>query len=276
MATLLSAILAAGGPLTTSALAGTSAPPSIPACTYTSDAGHLNPFCTTGQTTSVTVGATSSVNYTFGHQGDGSNMTVTVHLSPIQPGYASLVGVNVFDADHPVGNGQPAETATTLSNQIESNPNAMQFNYSANRNGLVTLQFFNFSPNDVTFNVDQSGLVLSGNGLTSPVTLQLVEVPGVAAPSNGCFFSLGMSLYVGRMDSPGGRLMAPVVGQCTGNEYSDPATGNVYQHTVGGTLVWNKGANRVDFNDGTSTWYGCYGGIVLHPDGMPFSCSGQP
>ncbi len=70
--------------------------------------------------------------------------------------------------------------------------------------------------------------------------------------------------------------MAPLVGSCTSLEVNDPATGNVYQHTVGGTLTWSKGVNRVDFNDGKSTWYGCFGGIMRNPTGLPFACPGQP
>lgn len=163
------------------------APASIPSCLFTSDSTHSLPFCSTGQTSNVVVASNGVVTYQFNYPGDNSNITFWASVSPIDPIVAPNIGVNIFDTNTTPASGTPVETATTLSNQANSDPKQMQFNYSSATNGPVTLQFFNGSPNAVTFAMNDSGLVVNtGNGATTtPVTLQLVSgaTPGAAVPA---------------------------------------------------------------------------------------------
>jgi hypothetical protein len=52
-----------------------------------------------------------------------------------------------------------------------------------------------------------------------------------------------------------------VIGECTENERSDPATGDTLQRTSRGLLVWRKADGLVAFTDGHRTW-------VRGPDGL--------
>ncbi|MGH2520188.1 MAG: hypothetical protein ACRDF8_10320, partial [Chloroflexota bacterium] len=169
------------------------------------------------------------------------------------------------DTDRPLGNGIPLETADLPDNGLGGAPNVMQFNYSSGRNGPVVLKFYNYSPADVTFSLDDSGLQLS-NGTVVPLLLALGST-GTATQVAGvdCAYALGMSLFVARTDDPTGQPMFQVTGPCAGGEFSDMATGNVQQKTANGWLQWVKAANRVDYDDGTSVWYGCQNGIVEVP-----------
>ncbi|HLY63982.1 MAG TPA: hypothetical protein VKU60_00490 [Chloroflexota bacterium] len=163
-----------GQPATTPKSAS-GAPATIQSCQYTSDNTHPLPFCSTGQTTAVTVPSNGSVTYQFNYPGDNSNITVTAMISPVDPSSATAVGFNVFDTATKATPPVPVEVATIASNQISGDPHSMQFNYSSGITGPVTLQLFNYESTAATFNISDSGLVLNtgSGGVTSPVTLQL-------------------------------------------------------------------------------------------------------
>jgi hypothetical protein len=150
-------------------------PATIPSCQYTSDSTHSYPFCSTGQTTAVTLASNATVTYKFNYPGDNSNITFTATISPVDPTAAGAVGFNVFDTASKATPPIPVEVATIASNQLNSDPHSMQFNYSSGNAGPVMLQLFNYTANPVTFNISDSGLVLNtGSGsATTPVTLQV-------------------------------------------------------------------------------------------------------
>jgi hypothetical protein len=174
------ALLTAG----TAALAQT-APATIPSCQYTTDSTHALPFCSTGQVSNVVVASNSTVSYKFNYPGDSSTITFTATANPIDPSVASAIGVNVYDTASAATPPVPVEIATTLSNQANSDPHQMQFNYSSGTSGPVTLQLFNYSPNPVTFALNDSGLVASSSAgsVTTPVTLELASGAAPAAPA---------------------------------------------------------------------------------------------
>ncbi|MGI9147747.1 MAG: hypothetical protein ACR2IK_14545, partial [Chloroflexota bacterium] len=68
---------------------------------------------------------------------------------------------------------------------VSSDAHSLQFNYSSGTPGPVTLQLFNYTPNTVTFNLSDSGMVstTSAGSVTTPLTLQLGSAPAPAAPS---------------------------------------------------------------------------------------------
>lgn len=155
-------------------------PATIASCQYTSDNTHPLAFCSTGQTANISVPANASVSYKFDYPGDNSNLTVWASVNPMDPLTASAVGVNVFDNAKPATPPVPVETVTTQTNQANSDPHQMQFNYSAGPAGPVTLQFFNGTSNSVTFSMNDSGLVTnsSSGSVTNPVVLYLLSAPG--------------------------------------------------------------------------------------------------
>ncbi len=55
--------------------------------------------------------------------------------------------------------------------------------------------------------------------------------------------------------------MSAVVGTALENEHPEPATGDIYQRTTGGMLVWRKSTNLAYFTDGFVTW-------VIGPNGL--------
>lgn len=55
-------------------------------------------------------------------------------------------------------------------------------------------------------------------------------------------------------------MIPSVVGDCVGNEFSDPATGDALQLTTNGLLHWRRGDGAILFTDGYRTWiFGLYG-----------------
>ncbi|HLG72007.1 MAG TPA: hypothetical protein VK009_16435 [Chloroflexota bacterium] len=167
--------------------APTGSPPgSIPSCQFTSDNTHPLPYCSTGQTSSIPVASQQIVTYSFNYPGDNSNITFWASVDPINPTVASAIGVNVFDTTSKATPPPPVEIVTTLSNQANRDPHQMQWNYSSGTSGPVTLQFFNYSPNTVTFTMNDSGMVLNSGSTTttSPLTLTLGSTPS-ANPAPG-------------------------------------------------------------------------------------------
>jgi hypothetical protein len=165
--------------------AGT-APAAIPSCQYTTDTTHSFPFCSTGQMADVTVSPNSAVSYQFTYPGNNSNITVTAQLPGVDPTTATAVGFNVFDSTVQSSN-PPAhvETATIQSNQLNSDPHSLQFNYSSGTAGPVTLQLFNYTPKSTVISLNDSGLVIGASNTApavTPVTLQLVSG---ATPTTG-------------------------------------------------------------------------------------------
>ena len=55
-------------------------------------------------------------------------------------------------------------------------------------------------------------------------------------------------------------IIPSIVGECIGNEFSDPATGDALQLTTNGLLHWRRGDGAILFTDGYRTWvFGLYG-----------------
>jgi hypothetical protein len=155
--------------------ASSGAPASIPSCQYTSDTTHSFSFCGTGQTTNVTVASNAAVTYTFNYPGDNSNITFTSGITPVDSTATNAVGFNVYDTTTNAKPPTPVEVATIASNELNSDPHMLQFNYSSGTPGPVTVQLFNYTPNTVTFSLNDSGFVSSASAgnVTTPTTLTL-------------------------------------------------------------------------------------------------------
>ncbi|MFI5267753.1 MAG: hypothetical protein ACHQ7M_10295, partial [Chloroflexota bacterium] len=147
----------------------------IPSCQYITDNTHSYAYCGTGQTASIPLASNATTSYTFNYPGDNSNITFTAMLSPVDSTTTSATGFNVYDNTSKAVPPPPVEIATIASNELNSDPHSLQFNYSSGTLGPVTLQLFNYTPNTVTFNLNDSGLVASSGAgsTTTPVTLQL-------------------------------------------------------------------------------------------------------
>ena len=79
----------------------------------------------------------------------------------------------------------------------------------------------------------------------------------IAVSSLACTTPAEAQQYVGCSFSGGFQMMASyiptVVGSCT--DYpTATATGDVWQHTTRGLLVWTKSIGSVAFTDGAYTW----------------------
>ncbi|HLY64003.1 MAG TPA: hypothetical protein VKU60_00595, partial [Chloroflexota bacterium] len=213
--------LAAGSPALaqTASPAQTSgtAPATIASCQYTSDTVHSYSYCSTGQSATITVPPSGNVVYTFNYPGDNSNITFTASVTPIDPTTASAIGVNVFDNTKPSTPPTPAEIVTIQTNELNSDPHMMQFNYSSGTAGPVTLQLFNYSSGTVTFSLNDSGLVFqTGSGAAvTPVTLQL-KSGATSAPAGSAPVSPGAS---------------PAPGQPTAQASGDPSSIQSCQYT---------------------------------------------
>ena len=165
----------------TPALAQTTAtdPATIQSCQYTTDSTHSYPFCITGQATPITVPSNGAVNYQFSYPGNNSDITFTAQLPDVNPTNATAIGFNVFDTTQQSSNPPaPVETATVLTDQLNSDPHSVQFNYSSGTAGPVTVQLFNYTPQATTVSLNDSGLTL-GSANQAPsvtaVTLQLIS-----------------------------------------------------------------------------------------------------
>ena len=77
--------------------------------------------------------------------------------------------------------------------------------------------------------------------------LLICAVPAAAAPfAAECTFKLGFKdLH---------DLIPEIVGDCLGDERFEQRTGNAFQPTSGGLLVWRKADNWTAFTDGAMTW----------------------
>jgi hypothetical protein len=58
-----------------------------------------------------------------------------------------------------------------------------------------------------------------------------------------------------------------VVGDCIENEWHDDKTGNTYQRTARGMLVWRKADGVTSFTDGRRTWIDTAQGVLAPRDG---------
>jgi hypothetical protein len=171
------AVGALAAPATFVAAAG--APATIQSCQYTTDNMHSYPFCSTGQTADVPVPSNAITTYTFAYPGDNSNITFTATLTPIDPTTVNGAGFTVFDTNSKATPPPPVEVVTISSNELNRDPHALQFNYSSGTPGPVTIQLFNYTPNTVTFSLNDSGFVSnsSSGSVTTPVTMQLGSAP---------------------------------------------------------------------------------------------------
>ena len=102
-----------------------------------------------GQSTSVSLApATTSCNgaqlFTLNYPGDNTNVTIDAQLSGsgLNPINSAAVGFNVWDSTNTVA---PIETANLLTNQKNSMPGMLEFNYSSGTAGLVTIELFNWA-----------------------------------------------------------------------------------------------------------------------------------
>ena len=166
---------APAAPAVPAAKPSTGTPATIASCQYTTDTTHSFPFCSTGQTTSVTVASNANVTYKFSYPGDNSNITFTSNITPVDSTATAAVGFNVFDTTTNNKPPTPVEVATIASNELNSDPHMLQFNYSSGTLGQVTVQLFNYTPNTVTFSLSDSGFIAnaSAGSVTTPVTLTL-------------------------------------------------------------------------------------------------------
>jgi hypothetical protein len=81
--------------------------------------------------------------------------------------------------------------------------------------------------------------------------LVLITLLGVAwAPAaprqDECTFTLGFATLHD--------LIPDVVGDCVGEEWHDPTSGDALQYTTKGLLVWRKADNWTAFTNGFYTW----------------------
>src|SRR5581483_5052764 len=136
--------------------------------------------------------------------------------------------------------------ATVIASQLQGHTHTVQVPYTSGKDGLVTLQFWNYSTSTVTFMVDQSGLrypAIQGSGTDHtyvPIVMQLsgaqstaplANTPPAAPVASACEFLLGFQVLHDM--SPGD------IGDCLGNQVTMP-NGDAQQHTTKGLLVWRK------------------------------------
>lgn len=83
-----------------------------------------------------------------------------------------------------------------------------------------------------------------------------------------CGFNLGFAILHDQVPA--------VVGGCTENVHFDPLTGNGFQATTNGVLVWNKSGNVTSFTDGFQTWIDGPFGLQMRLNTQRFSWEPDP
>ncbi|HVA24073.1 MAG TPA: hypothetical protein VMW62_06725 [Chloroflexota bacterium] len=71
-------------------------------------------------------------------------------MTGLKSGDVTSAGFNVFDAANAV---TPVEIANLANNELNSNPQLLQFAYGSASSGTVQIRPFNTSPNQVCFNL---------------------------------------------------------------------------------------------------------------------------
>ncbi|HLG72611.1 MAG TPA: hypothetical protein VK009_19510 [Chloroflexota bacterium] len=123
-----------------------------------------------GHTMSLQVDSDRGAGMVFSLSYPGQNAYVVIRANVSGAGSAdgNAVGFDVYDPAIPLtASSIPVEHVTLASNEVNSNPQAMQFAYSGNTAGVLNMRFFNYSGDQLSVDVTplQTPQALSLTGL---------------------------------------------------------------------------------------------------------------